>query len=174
MQAAFQRHTDNAVSKTVNFPHDATREDVREVYLLVLPRGPQGGHDLSRRQPRGSGAQHRLRCTTARRKRRRPGRNSAPLPENYGSIEPRPRPSVTRGFTEKMNIGCGTLYVTVNYDETASARCLPAPAKAGGCPSQSEATARLASIALRSGISIHEVYDQLKASAAPRRSARRT
>jgi ribonucleoside-diphosphate reductase alpha chain len=51
------------------------------------------------------------------------------------------------GFTEKVKIGCGNLYITVNYDEQGVCEVFTNTGRAGGCPSQSEATARLVSIA---------------------------
>ena len=160
MQAAFQRHTDNAVSKTVNFSNGATHDDVYAVYLLAYREGLKGV-TIYRDGSRAGQVLNIGRVNDGKRDSDKP-QLDAPLPENYGKIEPRPRPPVTRGFTEKMNIGCGTLYVTVNYDENGICEVFTSTGKAGGCPSQSEATARLASIALRSGIRIDEVYDQLK------------
>ena len=161
MQAAFQRHTDNAVSKTVNFPKEATRSEVRDVYMLAYKEGCKGVTIYRD----GSREEQVLNIGQVNHENGKTGApspwNSANLP-GYGHIEPRPRPDVTRGFTEKVKIGCGGLYVTVNYDENGICEVFTSTGKAGGCPSQSEATARLASIALRSGISINEVYDQLK------------
>ena len=156
MQAAFQRHTDNAVSKTVNFIKTATVDDVREVYDLAYKLGCKGVtiyRDGSRdsqvlnigKVKRGDGKEAE--------------QEKAAYPTN---ITPRPRPEVTSGFTERVKIGCGNLYVTVNYDENGICEVFTSTGKAGGCPSQSEATARLASIALRSGISVEEILDQLK------------
>lgn len=164
MQAAFQRHTDNAVSKTVNFPQSATREQVAEVYRLAFEEDCKGVtiyRDGSRDgQVLNIGAVK--------------GGEAAPKAENavdvdtsgptaaYGKITPRPRPAITSGFTERMKIGCGNLYVTVNYDENGICEVFTSTGKAGGCPSQSEATARLCSVALRSGMSVDEICNQLK------------
>ncbi|NLU24961.1 MAG: vitamin B12-dependent ribonucleotide reductase [Clostridiales bacterium] len=151
MQAAFQRHTDNAVSKTVNFTKDATLDDVRQVYLLAYHEGCKGVTIYRD----GSREMQVLNIGSVKGK-------EAPAPVDDSEIVPRPRPTITQGFTEKVHIGCGTLYITVNYDNNGICEVFTSTGKAGGCPSQSEATARLASIALRSGISVSEVYDQLK------------
>lgn len=160
MQAAFQRYTDNAVSKTVNFPKDATKSEVRDVYLLAYKEGCKGVTIYRD----GSREEQVLNIGKVNHEEGKDGQGVIPALENpaYGHIEPRPRPDVTRGFTEKVRIGCGSLYVTCNYDENGICEVFTSTGKAGGCPSQSEATARLASVALRSGISIQEVYDQLK------------
>ena len=156
MQAAFQNHTDNAVSKTVNFPNSATHDDVRQVYVQAYRMGCKGVTIYRD----GSRDQQVLNIGSVKGKEANDKQpNDPPLRRN---IEPRPRPTITRGFTEKMKIGCGTLYITTNYDENGICEVFTSTGKAGGCPSQSEATARLASIALRSGISVKEVCDQLK------------
>ena len=162
MQAAFQRYTDNAVSKTVNFPKEATRNEVRDVYMLAYKEGCKGVTIYRD----GSRQEQVLHIGKVNKEGASEGGGQAlcsacDMPE-FGHIEPRPRPDVTRGFTEKMKIGCGSLYVTTNYDENGICEVFTSTGKAGGCPSQSEATARLVSVALRSGISINEVYDQLK------------
>ena len=61
-----------------------------------------------------------------------------------------------------MKIGCGNLYITVNYDEQGVCEVFTNTGRAGGCPSQSEATARLMSVALRAGVDSDELIRQLK------------
>ncbi|MGI6486550.1 MAG: LAGLIDADG family homing endonuclease [Tepidanaerobacteraceae bacterium] len=164
IQAAFQKYTHNAVSKTVNFPNSATREDVKTVYMMAYELGCKGVtiyRDGSRQEQvlnKGTKGEKQKtvqippQCTSCE--------IAGDLTGN--PLKPRPRPSVTYGTTEKVKIGCGNLYITVNSDENGICEVFTNLGRAGGCPSQSEATSRLISMALRSGIDAKSIVEQLK------------
>ncbi|HEX3029520.1 MAG TPA: vitamin B12-dependent ribonucleotide reductase, partial [Clostridia bacterium] len=157
MQAAFQKYTDNAVSKTVNLCHNATREDVRNVYMLAYKTYCKGV-TLYR-----DGSRDMQVLNIGKVKGKEESDLCVEQAEGKASrVEPRTRPDITTGFTEKVKIGCGNLYITVNYDEHGICEVFTNTGRAGGCPSQSEATARLVSIALRSGIDAKSIVGQLK------------
>lgn len=150
MQAAFQRYVDNAVSKTVNFPRDATQKDVEDVYLLAYKLGCKGVtvyRDGSREEQ----------VLTKGTKAEQPT-------ESRQKIVPRQRPNMMKGATRFMKTGCGNLYVTINEDEEGHLfELFTSMGKAGGCAaSQSEAIGRLVSLAFRSNIEPEEVIKQLK------------
>jgi len=160
MQAAFQKYTDNAVSKTVNLRHDATREDVRKVFVTAYQLGCKGV-TIYRDGSRDSQV---LNIGKVKGKEEKEQKDQKEQGETKGifKISPRPRPDITLGFTEKVRTGCGNLYITVNYDDDGICEVFTNTGRAGGCPSQSEATARLVSIALRSGIDAESIIEQLK------------
>ena len=152
MQAAFQEHTDNAVSKTVNFPRAATRDDVARAFWLAYELGCKGltiYRDGSREKQvlvRGEA----------------PAEQPAPArPAEHAHKRQRPR--VLSGRTYQMQTGCGPLYVTINEDEHGLFEVFTTMGKAGGCAaSQCEAIGRLVSLAWRSGISPEPVVRQLR------------
>ncbi len=157
MQAAFQKHTDNAVSKTVNFPYEATGDDVSKVYQLAYELGCKGVtiyRDRSRAEQvlyKGVISLH-------------PGQSMAQDTLVGTDRRPRARQDVIHGSTRKIRTGCGSLYVTVNEDEEGNLfEIFNQIGKAGGCAaSQSEAIGRLVSLAFRSGIEPEDVVRQLK------------
>ncbi|MBP2636296.1 MAG: ribonucleoside-diphosphate reductase, adenosylcobalamin-dependent [Firmicutes bacterium] len=155
MQAAFQKYTDNAVSKTVNLSSHATREDVRDVFNMANETGCKGV-TIYRDGSRDSQVLNIGKVNVKE--------TPAPQTEEAKSafLAPRPRPEITTGFTEKVKIGCGTIFITVNYDKHGICEVFTNTGRAGGCPSQSEATARLVSISLRSGVDANSIIDQLK------------
>ena len=157
MQATFQKYTDNAVSKTVNFPHEAAVDGVAKVYQLAYQLGCKGVtiyRDRSRERQvlyKGLGASEGDR-TEAR--------------EDLSKMErkPRARRDVIHGSTWKIRTGCGNIYVTVNEDEDGHLfEIFNQIGKAGGCAaSQSEALGRLVSLAFRSNIEPEDIIRQLK------------
>lgn len=152
MQGVFQKYTDNAVSKTVNFGHTATKEDVANVYMLSYKLGCKG---VTVYRDGSRDAQVLNIGTTAVA--------ATEDKKEFKERRPRLRPKVTNGSTLLMNTGCGKMYVTVNEDEQGPCELFTSLGKSGGCTSsQAEAVSRLISLALRSGVSQEEIVFQLK------------
>jgi ribonucleoside-diphosphate reductase alpha chain len=189
MQAAFQEHTDSAISKTTNFPREASKEDVRQIYELAFDLGCKGvtvyrdgsreGQVLSTgATAKGSEAAaaelnevehrladareeaHNLRIEVERLKSELQDRD-----ETAGAARhKRQRPDALRGYTMKMMSPLGDLYVTINEDVNGRPfEVFCTLGKAGGAAmADAEAVGRLMSLALRSGIPIGQVKDQLR------------
>ncbi len=149
MQAAFQKYTDNAVSKTINFAREATKDDIRIAYELAYDLGCKG-------------------ITVYRDGSRENQVLNVGTKVNDGTkaqsvLEPRKRPEVTAGITQRMHTGCGHLYVTINSDEHGACELFTQMGKVGGCASaQLEGIARLVSISLRANIDIDSIIKHLK------------
>jgi ribonucleoside-diphosphate reductase alpha chain len=178
-QAVFQKFVDNAVSKTVNFGSSATVQEVEDVYKLAYRLGCKGitifrdgsrgmqvlevaGKDKSGKEVKmNTGAYSRVKSEKESSKK-------AGKPEKSDGdgkaavIKPRPRPEVTYGMTKKYKIGnCGKLYVTINSDENGICEVFTNTGEEG-CAALTEAVGRLISIAIRSGIDLESIKDQLK------------
>ena len=134
----------SAMPALESLPSDATVTDVDEVFRMA----------------------HRLGCKgiTVYRDGARQGQVLwAPMSFSSPSgLSPRARSRVTSGKTTKFRMGCGTLFVTVNRDEEELCEVFANLGKAGGCPSQSEATCRAVSCALRSGVDPQALVEQLR------------
>jgi ribonucleoside-diphosphate reductase alpha chain len=147
MQAAFQKHTDNAVSKTVNFPKDARPVDVEEVFVLAYQLGCKGVTIYR------DGSREAQVLNIGNVNRRETGEYRVP----------RKRPGALEGKTHKKPTGCGNLYVTINDDGSGPFELFAQIGKAGGCAgSQAEAIGRLISLALRAGVEPASVVKQLR------------
>jgi len=142
IQAAFQEHVDNAVSKTINLPTEAKIEDVDKAFRLTYQLGCKG--------------------TTVYRNNSRIDEEEILYEAESPAETPRPRAHKTHGQTTKFRMGCGTLFVTVNKDRYGLCEVFANLGKAGGCPSQSEATCRAVSAALRCGVDPKVLVEQLK------------
>ncbi|MCX8092746.1 MAG: adenosylcobalamin-dependent ribonucleoside-diphosphate reductase, partial [Candidatus Goldbacteria bacterium] len=154
MQAAFQKYTNNAVSKTVNFKNSATVDDVRQVYELAYELGCKGV-TIYRDGSRDSQV-----LSVAVKK---DASESEKIMDKKEKIEPRARPQITFGQTIKMKTGCGNLYVTINEDENGLCEVFTTMGKSGGCAAaQSEAISRLVSVALRAGVKPEIIIKHLR------------
>jgi ribonucleoside-diphosphate reductase alpha chain len=145
MQAASQKYTDNAVSKTINLPRGATVEDVASAYKLAFRSGCKGITVYRD----GSRAEQVLSTKQARKKKER-----AVVKE---------RPERLGGITEKIRTGYGNLYVTINTLGEQPFEVFAQIGKSGYTTmADTEAICRLVSLSLRSGVDVNEIIEQLE------------
>lgn len=146
MQAAFQKYTDNAVSKTVNLAHDATPADVLKIYNLAYELGCKGVTIYRD----GSKSKQVLSFDKERE-------------DNgfYSAIKE--RPETVEGFTTKIKTGLGNLYINVTEYQGRPFEVFPIIGKSGkSTTAKTEAIGRLVSLALRSGVRVDDIITQLE------------
>ncbi len=151
MQAAFQKYVDNAVSKTINFTEEATKDDIQMSFQLAYELGCKGVtvyRDGSRTNQ----------VLSVGKKEKEENKQ-----EGNCNVTPRKRPDITTGITQRIETGCGHLYVTVNSDNEGPCEVFTQMGKVGGCASaQLEAIARLTSLGLRSNIKLESIIRQIR------------
>lgn len=143
-QAAFQKYTDNAVSKTINLPNQATAEDVETAYKLAYQLGCKGVTIYR------DGSRDEQVLSTRKEK------------TEEGGIAPKDRPVTLSGITDKIKTGYGNLYVTINTLDGKPFEVFAQIGKSGySTMADTEAICRLISLALRSGIGVDKIVEQL-------------
>ena len=154
MQAAFQRHTDNAVSKTVNLPNSATEQDIYRIYWTAHEEGCKGVTVY-----RDGCKSVQVLATGEREKQQEP----APAPHYAMSSGVRKRPDLTRGFTQKVQTGLGVMYLTVNEVDGQPFEVFATIGKSGrSITAKAEAIGRLVSLCLRSSVDVRDIVSQIK------------
>jgi ribonucleoside-diphosphate reductase alpha chain len=151
MQAIFQKHTDNAISKTINFKKEASKKEVAQAYALAYRLGCKGITVYRD----GSREKQIIKAGTAKSEEK-----SHPLEK----LKMRKRPLVIHGSTYKIKTGYGSAFITVNEDEYGYPfEVFVHIGHAGGFfQAKAEAISRLISMSLRAGIDVHEVIEHLK------------
>lgn len=165
MQGVIQRWVDSSISSTVNLPTDVSVETVADIYVTAYQAGLKGITVYR------EGSREGILVTD----KDRGAQSAAPAtekPSANGSrpqrLQPRPRPAITRGVTERIRTGDGSLFITINEDEAGMCEVFASLGKAGGAAAaQSEAMCRLISLALRSGLDPRAIVGQLKGISGP-------
>lgn len=162
MQAAWQRHIDASISSTVNLPNTTTVDQVEDLYMYAWEKGLKG-ITIYRSGCKREGILNTDNDTKDIK--------SDPKSQiNYDSVIPVSRKTfgVTHGDTYCKKCACGTLYITLNRDDDGNlVESFINTSKGGICQANIGAINRMLSVALRSGVKVEEIADQLKGITCP-------
>jgi len=153
-QAAFQKHVTNAVSKTINFPNDATVDDIKESYRLAYKLSDVRGITVYR----DGCKQYQVLSTRETSKE-----TAAASIEGMADRLMSPRPRKIAGTTERIETPVGTLFVTINSADDRLYEVFLNIGKAGAdVTADAEGYGRLLSMIFKAGIPPTMVIDQLR------------
>jgi ribonucleoside-diphosphate reductase alpha chain len=162
-QAAWQKHVDNSISKTVNLPNEATREDIAEAYLSAYDTGCKGITVFRD----GCKSEQVLNIGVKESNEGAPSgqeatSNEAPAPAvapaTSGSGTPtaatlatiKPRPDLVQGYTRKLTAPEGKVYITINSDDEGPLEVFATIGRAGSdIEAMADGMGRLISLTLR-------------------------
>lgn len=149
MQAEVQKYVENAVSKTINLPSTALPEDIEMCYRMAYELNLKGITVFRDGSKKGT-------VTVGSGKEQK-----TPGELRRGDILS--RPISAHGVTHRLDSGCGKIYLTVNYqtDNGEILETFITTGSDGGCLVYTEATSRLISLAIRGGISVDQIIQQL-------------
>ncbi|QTA38342.1 adenosylcobalamin-dependent ribonucleoside-diphosphate reductase [Thermosipho ferrireducens] len=153
MQDAFQRYTDNNISKTINMPSSSTEEDVLNIYLEAFKLNVRGLTIY-----RDGSLQTQVLTSAKHVKTKDAPKVQFFLLDEKHKLRPRPRKNTLRSVTRKYKTENGTTYITVSFDDNGEA----VEIFLSNGTELAEAIGRLSSIALRAGVSAEEILEQLK------------
>lgn len=146
MQSVIQKWVDSSISKTINAPNNHTVEEVKKAYMLAYKLGCKGityYRDGSRNEQVLKGNDKNKRQKTR------------------GYISP--ALSEAKGYRIKLATGCGNIWLMVFVDDDNNIiETFVNTGSKGGCTISTQAMSRLVSLALRGGISLSDIIDQLE------------
>lgn len=155
VQATVQNYCDTAISSTLNLPKGTTPTDIREIYIQAWKKGLKGVTVYV------DGSRDPILATETTEQLIEP----LNPPTIFNTITPVSRKALgtTIGATHCKKCACGTLYITTNMDKEGNlVEVFAHTSKGGICQANLNSNTRLISLALRSGVKIDEIEDQLK------------
>jgi ribonucleoside-diphosphate reductase alpha chain len=153
MQDAFQRYVDNNISKTINMPNNTTVDDILDIYIKAMKLNVRGLTVY-----RDGSLQTQVLTSTKNLKTSEAPKVKFFVLDNEHKLRARPRKDSLRSVTRKYKREDGTTYITVSFDDNGEA----VEIFVSNGEEKAEIIGRLSSIALRAGVSLEEILEQLK------------
>ena len=157
MQGIWQKHIDASISSTLNLPNETTVEDVEALYIYAWENGLKGMTIFR------DGCDRAAILTTGKPKEEKKEEVVEEKKDEIARGVVVPTSDDVIGLKKKLSGGCGSLHLQVYFDRTTGkmTEVFINKGGSGGCNSNLNALSRMISIALRAGVDVKDVADQL-------------